>query len=148
MSTNITKEITKTEVAAEEIATKPEPEEDLWDDPGPFCNACSRVFPNWTAGAMYLCIICTDCDLCEDDYKKRVASNHGEEWKEWKTFCGPNHRYIKGPIAGWKGVMNGVIRIGEEQVHFKEWLRGLSEERWREAWVDFWRKDESLGDIL
>ena len=77
-----------------------------------------------------------------------VANNHGEEWKEWKTFCGPNHRYVKGPVADWKGVKNGVIPIGGDKVTFKEWLRGLTQERWRQAWADFWKREESVSDIL
>jgi hypothetical protein len=136
--------------ATEACGDEDEEEEDLEKVNGPLsCNACSSSFPNWKSGSIYLCIICTGCDLCEEDYHKRLAMNRGEEFKDvWKTFCGPNHRYIRGPIKEWKGVKDGVIRYGEVRVEFTEWLRQLSEEKWKEAWRKFWGKDEGLKDIL
>ena len=47
--------------------------------------------------------------------------------------------YVKAPVDGWRGVKNGVIRIGEEEIEFKEWLRSLKEERWPKAWENFWK---------
>lgn len=123
-------------------------EEDLLDDQSVICNGCNKVFTGWKDGPLYLCTICTDTDLCTECYNKRVASNHGAEWTEWRTFCGPHHRYIKGPIAEFKGVKDGVIRIGKEETKFTDWLDGLNETRWKAAWVSWWEKDDLVDDIL
>jgi hypothetical protein len=133
-----------------------------------FCNGCSKLFSDWNKGSVYLCITCTNCDLCEDCWKMRDRCNKGEEWRDWKSFCGEGHRYIRGPVIGWKGVKGGVLKldgVGEEKVEgkdggeggdncreweeivFKEWLEGL-QERWTEAWKGFWKKEELVVDIF
>jgi len=38
----------------------------------------------------------------------------------------------------------GVIRIGKEEIEFKEWLRTLEEERWPKAWEEFWKGESFL----
>jgi hypothetical protein len=125
-----------------------ENEEDLLEDQQIYCNGCKRIIKGWKDGALYLCTICTDTDLCTECYNKIQASNHDGEWKEWQTFCGPHHRYIKGPMKNWKGVKDGIIRFGEEEVAFTEWLKGLNETRWRVAWINWWQKDDLADDIL
>lgn len=60
---------------------------------------------------------------------------------DWKGWCGKDHGYVKAPIEGWRGVKNGVLRIGEEEIDFKEWMRGLREERWPQAWESFWTRE-------
>jgi tetratricopeptide (TPR) repeat protein len=120
-----------------------------------YCNGCQRSFNNWREGAVYGCIECTDCDLCEDCFKKIDRCNKGEPWTEWKRYCGENHKYIRAPIAGWKGVKDGVIRIekvgdgeqGVEELNFGVWLDGL-QDRWKEAWKGFWKREELVFDIL
>jgi hypothetical protein len=117
------------------------------------CNGCRKNFPNWKAGHLYYCLICMDTDLCEADYQKRQAMNRSESRGEtydssvWQTFCGSNHRYIRGPIEGWKGVKDGVIRYGEASVPFKTWLADV-EKKWDEKWKEFWKGDEGLRDVF
>jgi hypothetical protein len=127
---------------------EPELEEDLLADQSIQCNGCDKVINNWKDGPLYLCVTCTDTDLYTTCYNKRVTSNRGGEWTEWQTFCGPHHRYIKGPMKDWKGVKDGIIRFGEEKMPFTEWLKGLNEKRWRGAWVNWWQQDDLVDDIL
>jgi hypothetical protein len=41
----------------------------------------------------------------------------------------------------------GRIRIGEEELFFKEWLSKLRDVRWTEAWSDYWLSQGALRDI-
>jgi hypothetical protein len=52
---------------------------------------------------------------------------------------------VKGPVDGWRGVKNGVIRIGEEETPFQEWLDRLKGERWPKAWENFWKGENFLS---
>jgi tetratricopeptide (TPR) repeat protein len=126
----------------------PEPEEDLLEHQSITCNGCNKIFEDWKDGPLYLCTICTDTDLCTECHNKRVASNQSGKWTEWRTYCGPHHRYIKGPIAEFKGVKDGIVMIGEERFKFTDWLDGLSDKRWKDCWVDWWQKDDLVDDIL
>jgi hypothetical protein len=66
----------------------------------------------------------------------------------WHDYCGPDHTYIKGPIEGWKGVKNGIIKIeNEDPIPFKDWLQGLKDERWPAAWERFWKNEIYLKNI-
>lgn len=112
------------------------------------CNGCKKHFKDWTQGAIYLCVICTECDLCQECYDKRMKLDNHEIEDEWKTFCGEKHHYIKGPVESWKGVKNGVMRWGEVEIDFKKWRDELSEKRWKEIWGRFWEKEVLGEDIL
>jgi tetratricopeptide (TPR) repeat protein len=123
-----------------------------------YCDGCGTHFSDWTQGPVYGCIICTNCDLCESCWTKIDRCNKGEPWSEWKSYCGHTHKYIKGPIVGWKGVNGGVLKFeypaneGEtigrvEEIKFTDWLDGV-QERWSEAWKEFWRKEDLVVDIL
>lgn len=142
----IGKEYTRAGGTQELLSKESEPEEDLVDQEV-WRNGCSKAIKNWKDGPFYFCVICTNTDLCTECYNKIQASNHGTEWKEWQTVCGLHHRYV-GPMEDWKGVKDGVIRFGEEKVAFTEWLKGLNETRWKEAWVDWWKNDDLVDDIL
>lgn len=72
----------------------------------------------------------------------RQRANNSGKLDHWREFCGKDHTYIKAPVDGWKGVRNGVMRIGDERIDFKEWLRGLRDERWPRAWEEFWTRNE------
>jgi hypothetical protein len=65
----------------------------------------------------------------------------------WTKFCGENHHYIKGPMKGWKGVKNGIIRINDEELSVKDWIKGLKEDRWPKAWETYWARQGGLKDI-
>jgi len=111
---------------------------------------------HWKMGPTYLCIICTDVQLCEECFQKMERYNRDENaWdnvNDWKRFCGPSHRYIKGPIEGWKGVRDGVITIEHEdqteKVAFKDWLMELRDNKWKAAWEDFWRREDAIVNLL
>jgi tetratricopeptide (TPR) repeat protein len=107
---------------------------------------CGTDIQSWTQ-PFYYCVVCPNTDLCEDCHSKRLKQTKGEIEEPWLSFCGANHRYIKGPMKGWKGIKNGIIRIGDEETTVKEWLRGLKEERWSNAWTVFWTRQGGLKDI-
>jgi hypothetical protein len=82
-----------------------------------------------------------------------MAQNLGEPNTFWQTYCGKNHRYIKGPIKGWKGVKDGVMRIERddgslEETEVRDWLKDLHEKRWGEAWDKFWLSQTEVDDIF
>ncbi|CAN9159371.1 unnamed protein product [Alternaria alternata] len=114
---------------------------------GIFCDGrCGVTIKSWTQ-PFYYCLVCPSCDLCEDCHSKRLEQTAGEIGEPWLSFCGANHRYIKGPMKDWKGIKNGVIRIGNEEIAVRDWLRGLKEERWQNAWKTFWTRQGGLKDI-
>lgn len=115
---------------------------------------------SWTdMPAMYTCTVCSNVALCEPCYMKRIDYNNNTEDKDLNKsrvgsrYCGTNHTYIKGPIEGWKGIKDGVMRIetqageggGEknvEQVKFRDWLDELKDVKWKKAWDEFWLHEE------
>lgn len=127
-------------------------DEDIADGWAITCDGeCDGSFSSWDE-PLYLCILCPNTDLCRKCHRKRLAQNAGEPNLYWRSYCGKNHQYLKGPMKGWKGVKNGRMRIEDEEgnledVGFKEWLRGLKEERWVEAWEMFWLKSADVRDI-
>lgn len=122
--------------------------ESLADDEGDLaknevvCNGvCEGVtyWRSWKGRVLYQCAICYDNCLCEDCYEKRISYNEGVKRTAGIEYCGFNHRYVKGPVEGWKGITNGVMSIeGMEDVKFKDWLVELKEKKWPEAWRRFW----------
>lgn len=141
-------EIDSAEEDEDDPAQQPDTDE-LSDDGDIFRNGdCGFSQSEWEQ-PMYYCIICFDCDLCPDCYNDRVAQNHGKETRDhWRSFCGKDHRYIKGPMDGWGRVKDGFIRInGGEDIRVVDWLRDLEEIRWKEAWKAFWRRQDEVRDI-
>lgn len=112
-----------------------------------YCDGCGIGISRWKQ-PLYLCLICPDTDLCQDCLYKRVALDKGDvEDPRAVFFCGERHCYIKGPIDGWKGIKNGVIRAGDLEVKVKNWLKGLKEERWPKAWENYWLQQGGLKNI-
>ncbi|KAL1647975.1 hypothetical protein SLS58_002299 [Diplodia intermedia] len=124
-----------------------EPYGDLDDEATVSCNGCGKEICNPGEGPVYTCTVCTDTDLCGDCHRKRVGWNNGEPVTDWTTYCGKNHRYVKHPVEGWKGIKGGVIEIGEEKVEFAQWLKDV-QDRWNAAWDEFWGRQEDVGDIM
>jgi len=80
----------------------------------------------------YMCLICSELDLCQECYDKRIAANEAsQERTEWRNYCGFKHDYIKGPIEGWGGVKDGIISLGGEQIKFEHWLKDL-QAKWKD----------------
>jgi hypothetical protein len=126
------------------------------DDPDPtvegdlsynsiYCSGeCPKpYFGSWKGRTLHQCVICNNCFLCEECYQKRLAYNTGVKREPGLLYCGINHKYVKGPIEGWKGVQNGLIVIeGEKPITFREWLDDLKETKWKKAWELFWLGEE------
>jgi hypothetical protein len=74
--------------------------------------------------------------------------NAGGKNDYWRLYCGQDHTYIKAPVEGWKGVKNGVMRIANEKIPFKDWLQALKEERWPSAWESFWKNERFLKSTM
>ena len=102
------------------------------------CDPMVECTSGWQGRSMYRCLICYNCYLCEDCYKLRQKLNDGEKPGPIQHFCGANHKYIKGPVEGWKGVKAGKMYIGEDEFIFKDWLRELKEVKWKQVWDTFW----------
>ncbi|KLJ13644.1 hypothetical protein EMPG_11426 [Blastomyces silverae] len=103
----------------------------------------------WDRGPVYLCMICPNCDLCEECYQKRQALNEDPtKNNHWRLYCGAKHWYIKGPVEGWKGIKDGYMTIGEEKIKFTDWLEEIRSSKWKRAWEQFWMREETQGDIL
>jgi tetratricopeptide (TPR) repeat protein len=86
---------------------------------------CPAQFLDYWSQPLYLCLTCVDVSLFEACYEKRIAQSSGRPSSHWRTYCGPNHEYIKGPIDGWGGVKEGVMTIGEVKVKFSDWLKDV-----------------------
>lgn len=88
------------------------------------CNGpCSSTFDNFQDGAnVYFCIDCYGVDFCSDCHDKQVLYHTKTGEGFWFKCCWAEHKYIKQPVEGWRGVKNGVIRIGAKQKPFKFWL--------------------------
>ncbi|KAJ7788151.1 hypothetical protein B0H14DRAFT_2628538 [Mycena olivaceomarginata] len=103
---------------------------------------CNVSFTQWAGKSMYKCVTCADIGLCESCFQKRQEYNEDFTRKAGRKYCGVRHKYIKGPIEGWKGISKGVMRIqGSEPVLFRVWLAELKDKKWKEAWDRFWKSD-------
>lgn len=113
--------------------------EGLLGDVGFLCNYCRKEMTDWAHGGAYLCLYCTgiDCDICEECFDKRAARLRGDLEADWRTICPQDHKHIRGPVEGWRGVKDGRLRIGDDEIPFKDWLRGV-EGKWRTFWDRYW----------
>lgn len=116
-------------------------DEDLDADTYFICNECESPIHDWKAQHAYYCLHCTDVDLCEACFTKRLQREKGELPPAWRTVCPVGHKHIKAPVEGWKGVKGGVISIGDEKVVFSDWLKELRDIKWPKAWDNFWAEE-------
>lgn len=103
---------------------------------------------DWGDGPLYLCILCADTQLCHGCYVKIREYTRKSKRSYWKTYCGQDHKYIKGPIDGWKGVRDGTMVIGETEQTVANWIKDLKKVKWPEAWEKFWKRQDGVVDIL
>jgi hypothetical protein len=89
---------------------------------------------------MHLCYYCTNTDFCAKCFQDRLERQAGKKEPDWRTICPFGHKFIRGPVDGWKGVKDGVIYFGDEKLSFRKWLTGLRDERWPQAWEAYWRR--------
>ncbi|OJD35327.1 nacht and tpr domain-containing protein [Diplodia corticola] len=111
-----------------------------------YCDGCA-VGIGWWEKPMYLCLICTDCDLCSRCLKRLKEAGDDRPEGSWHYFCGKDHKYIRGPMDGWKGVKDGEIHFGDESLGFKDWLKRLKSE-WARACERFLAADSFVHDIF
>lgn len=112
-----------------------------------FCNSCRTSQMRWER-SLYLCLICPSVDICEKCFDAEVTQRRLGKGEEGRLYvCDENHRYLKGCMKGWQGIKDGVIRIGDEELAVKEWIRELKEVRWKKAWERFWLTQGGLKDI-
>jgi hypothetical protein len=111
--------------------------EGLLGDSGFYCNSCGKVIRDWAHGGAHLCLYCIDCDICEECFAKKEACEKGEIEPDWRVVCPQDHRHVKAPLEGWRGVKDGMLRIGDEEMPFREWLKNL-EMKWKTYWERYW----------
>ena len=102
----------------------------------------------WNDGPFYLCILCAETQLCQGCFEKIRQYSRSDKWSCWKSYCGRDHKYIKGPVFGWKGVRDGMMVIGEAEQTVVDWIQELKEVKWPEAWEKFWLRQDGVADIL
>lgn len=112
------------------------------------CCGDDKTLENWSDGPIYLCLICSNVELCQECYDRIQAHKKGAPWQYWKRYCGSDHKYIKGPASDWKGIRHGYMMIGDKKTKFLDWLTELRDRKWKKAWEDFWIREEGLQDIL
>ncbi|KAI9698896.1 MAG: hypothetical protein M1820_007317 [Bogoriella megaspora] len=106
------------------------------------CDPQVEFEPGWQTAPMYRCISCYDCNLCQSCHDVKQQLDREKAPKSMYHFCGPNHKYIKAPIEGWKGIKDGVMYIGDEETPFKEWLQDLKDTKWKQVWETFWTSED------
>jgi tetratricopeptide (TPR) repeat protein len=133
----ITENTTRSSAVLNEI------DEGLLNDSEFYCNFCIKETRDWSHGPTYLCIYCIDVDICEECFAKKIAREKGELEPDWRVICPQGHKHVKAPIEGWRGVRNGIMRIGTEEIPFKTWLVQL-EVKWTKYWEEFWTEAETM----
>ena len=74
----------------------------------------------------YHCMSCYSVDFCPDckAIQEDFFTNNSEGF--WYKVCWGQHKHLRQPIEGWKGVKDGVIRIGRKHKHFRDWLKEVN----------------------
>ncbi|EWC48439.1 hypothetical protein DRE_02208 [Drechslerella stenobrocha 248] len=96
------------------------------------CKHCLRKFSRFDMGSkFYLCRHCIETDLCKGCFLKRSkyygpdSQDQGKGIKDYVEVCPSDHRHIRAPVEGWKGVEGGLLLIGDDRKPFKEWCKSL-----------------------
>lgn len=115
----------------------PTDEGDLEDVEWGCDGSCMAILSWWGGRVVYQCMTCENL-LCEPCYEARMADNRGETPLKGRKYCGRNHEYVKAPMEGWKGITDGKIMVGEEEVAVNELLDRVKGELCKKAWQSFW----------
>lgn len=127
-------DVSTSTTTTEPPATDDLSDEDLLGDGDAFlCNGPCNIYSvdKWEHGTVfYNCVDCNDVDFCSDCYQTQLKfyTDMGEGF--WFKCCWGKHRFIQQPIDDWKGVKNGMIRIGGKQKHWHDWLESVKG-RWK-----------------
>lgn len=106
------------------------------------CEGCNDAILEWSTGPVYLCYYCAETHLCRKCFDERAERIAGKPSDDWQVLCPEGHKHIRIPVEGWKGLRDGVFRIGDTETPFREWLVEVKEKRWPEAWERFWTEEQ------
>jgi hypothetical protein len=102
------------------------------------CNGPCRspVVSRWRPGTKFFCCMdCEDTDLCVDCHKTQTEYFTGGDGF-WFKCCWAPHTFLEVPIAGWRGVKDGVIRIGDKEKPYVDWLEAVRN-KWAKKMAGF-----------
>ncbi|KAI1618219.1 hypothetical protein EDD36DRAFT_425886 [Exophiala viscosa] len=102
-----------------------EVEEDLFDSGGIGCvGPCDTArIDKWERGQkLYMCLDCVDSFFCADCHAAQRQYWMGESDGFWYKCCWGEHNFIETPIDDWRGVKKGIIRIGDKEKPWVDWL--------------------------
>jgi hypothetical protein len=77
----------------------------------------------------YFCLDCPNVDYCKDCFKDLKIPGRPQGLGECPMLCWGDHKQLLLPMAGWKGVKGGLIRVDSSSRAMKEWLTDVKE-RW------------------
>ncbi|GKZ75574.1 hypothetical protein AnigIFM56816_000231 [Aspergillus niger] len=86
------------------------------------CNKPKLLKWDLEAPKWYMCLDCPSTDYCSDCYKSRSTYRTSQNKGLWSKVCWGNHTMMEQPIKGWKGVRDGVIRVGDSSRGVRDWL--------------------------
>lgn len=105
---------------------------------GVTCNgACSTPeYFGWAGGVKYYtCLDCEDTDLCADCYATQTQFFTDNGHGFWFKCCWARHDFLELPIRDWRGVKNGMIRIGQKDKPWVDWLESVKK-KWARKMAD------------
>lgn len=70
--------------------------------------------------AVHICACNALIVTCEECFNKREAREKGELKADWRIVCPQGHHHVKAPVEGWRGVKDGIFRIENEEIPFRE----------------------------
>lgn len=84
----------------------------------------------------YFCNDCVDVALCGKCYPTQTQyyEDYGQGF--WYKVCWAKHEFLEAPIDGWRGVRNGMIRIGDKEKSWFEWLDEVKK-KWQKKMNEF-----------
>ncbi|KAK6383911.1 hypothetical protein LTS17_003203 [Exophiala oligosperma] len=84
----------------------------------------------------YFCNDCVDVAFCGKCYPTQTQyyEDYGQGF--WYKVCWAKHEFLEAPIDGWRGVRNGMIRIGDKEKSWFEWLDEVKK-KWQKKMNEF-----------